>query len=208
MSPRYRWVIRDTMLVMFATRLASISILVAVLNCIAATAQAATIQLRYTVLMNGKAAGSEVDTYREDGYIDSQFEFNDRGRGPKITAHYRISPAGLPLSPEITGNDYLKAPVDEHFRIEQGVGRWKSTSESGQVSRPGFYVSNNGPAVEVALLVNALSKAGKTPVDLLPSRPGEAGAIDRCDRRESRSKIAYHREPSESPALSKSGALA
>ena len=161
--------IRYTILVMFATRLASISILVAVLNCLVVTTQAATHQLRYTVLMNGKAAGSEVDTYREDGHIDSQFEFNDRGRGPKITAHYRISPTGMPLRTDITGNDYLKAPVDEHFGIEQGVGHWKSTSESGQGSRPGFYVSNNGPAVELALLVNALSKAGKTPVDLLPA---------------------------------------
>ena len=37
---------------------------------------------------------------------------------------------------------------------------------------PGFYVSNNGPAAESALLVGALLKAKGSPVKLLPA--GEA----------------------------------
>jgi len=39
--------------------------------------------LRYAIVSNNKVAGSEVDTYGPDGRIDSAFEFNDRGRGPK-----------------------------------------------------------------------------------------------------------------------------
>jgi hypothetical protein len=97
--------------------------------------------LRYTILMNGRTAGSEVDTYNPNGKIDSAFEFNDRGRGPKIAAHYLIAQDGLPLRTDITGNDYLKAPVDEHFVFENGVARWKSTSEEGQATALGFYVS-------------------------------------------------------------------
>ena len=130
------------------------------------------ITLRYTVLSNAKVAGSEVDTYHPDGRIDSAFEFNDRGRGPKVSALYVLGSDGLPQRTDITGNDYLKAPVNEHFAIENGVARWKSTSENGQTSSAGFYISNNGPAAESSLLVNALFKAKDGSVKLLPG--GEA----------------------------------
>jgi hypothetical protein len=134
----------------------------------AATAQT----LHYTIFSNGRVAGSEVDAYGPDGRIDSTYEFNDRGRGPKVAAHYVVRADGLPSGTDITGNDYLKAPVDEHFFIENGVAHWRSTSENGQASTPGFYISNNGPAAETALLVAALLKAKGAPVKLLPA--GEA----------------------------------
>jgi len=128
--------------------------------------------LRYTIVSNGKTQGSEVDTYGADGRIDSAFEFNDRGRGPKISAHYVINASSVPLRTDLTGNDYLKAPIDEHFAVENGRAHWKSTSEDGSATVDGFYVSNNGPAAESALLVAALLKAKDVPVKLLPA--GEA----------------------------------
>ena len=129
----------------------------------------APLELRYSFLTNGKPAGSEVDTFTSDGKIESHFEFNDRGRGPKIVARYTLSPNGLPLTTDITGNDYLKAPVDEHFALRDGVTKWQSTSESGQSPKPGFYISNNGPALESALLISALVKAAPSALDLLPA---------------------------------------
>ena len=128
--------------------------------------------LRYTILSNGRIAGSEVDTYGPNGRVDTTYEFNDRGRGPRIEAHYVIGSDGLPQRSDLTGNDYLKAPVDEHFAIENGTAHWKSTSENGQASTAGFYISNNGPTAESAFLVAALLKAEGAPVKLLPS--GEA----------------------------------
>ncbi len=125
--------------------------------------------IRYSIVSNGRNAGSEVDAFSADGHIDSAFEFNDRGRGPKIEAHYIFAADGTPLRTDITGNDYLKAPVDEHFSVEAGSGHWKSTSEHGQAPAPGFYISNNGPASETAMLVAALLKAKGTPVKLFPA---------------------------------------
>lgn len=137
------------------------------------TSEAVALQtFRYTIVSNGKTAGSEVDTYSAGGHIDSTFEFNDRGRGPKIEAHYVVAPDGSPQRVDIIGNDYLKAPVDEHFALEGGVGHWKSTSENGQAPAPAFYVSNNGPAAESAMLADALLKAKDAPVKLFPG--GEA----------------------------------
>jgi hypothetical protein len=115
--------------------------------------------LRYTISSNGTVAGSEVDTYLPDGRVESTFEFNDRGRGPKISAVYVLDSGGLPVRVDETGNDYLKAPVNEHFEVKNGVAHWKSTTENGQAPAGGFYVSNNGAAAETAFLVAALEKA-------------------------------------------------
>jgi hypothetical protein len=78
----------------------------------------------------------------------------------------------LLLRADLTGNDYLKAPVDEHFAVKDAIAVWKSTSESGQAHAAGFYISNNGASAESALLVGALLKAKNVPVKLLPA--GEA----------------------------------
>jgi imidazolonepropionase-like amidohydrolase len=163
--------IRGTNRLVLKPRSISLSVLAVFAACAAcATAQSAhETTLRYAILTNGKPAGSEVDTFHADGTIESHFEFNDRGRGPKIVARYTLGPNGLPITTDITGNDYLKAPVDEHFSFANGTAKWQSTSESGRSARPGFYISNNGSSVESALLVAALVKAGTSPVDLFPA---------------------------------------
>jgi hypothetical protein len=157
---------------MFVLRLASLSALLFAVSHLCAADAAAPQTLRYTILMNGTVAGHGVDTYSPGGHIDCTFEFNDRGRGPQIAAHYIIAADGLPLRTDVTGNDYLKAPVEEHFAVEDGLAHWKSTSENGQAPASGFYISNNGPAAESALLVGALLKAKDVHVKLLPA--GEA----------------------------------
>src|SRR5215831_9253851 len=114
-----------------------LAVLCPVLSLSAADQQ--SLSLRYTILMNGRQAGSEVDTFDPNGPLDSSFEFNDRGRGPRLSAHYAIGADGLPMRTDVTGNDYLKAPVDEHFAFENGRAHWKSTSEAGQAGSSGFY---------------------------------------------------------------------
>ena len=157
---------------MSALRLASFCALLFVGSHLRAGDVARLQTLRYTILSNDRMAGTEVDVYSPGGHIDSTFEFNDRGRGPNIAAHYILAADGSPQRSDITGNDYLKAPVDEHFSVEAGVGHWKSASEDGQAAMPGFYVSNNGPAAELALLVSALLNAKDAAIRLFPA--GEA----------------------------------
>lgn len=126
----------------------------------------------YSIISNGTMAGSGEDVYRPDGEIASRYEFNDRGRGPKVGAHYRLAPDGTLLQADLTGNDYLKAPVDEHFDVTGGQARWHSTGEQGSARAGGVYITVNGPPSELALLVAALVKAKGAPLNLLPA--GEA----------------------------------
>jgi len=156
---------------MFSFRLALLSLLVCIWQPIAVAAPAPQ-TLRYTISSNGRVAGSEVDTYLSDGHVECTFEFNDRGRGPKISAVYLLDANGLPIRVDESGNDYLKAPVDEHFDVKGGLAHWKSTAENGNAPVGAFYVSNNGAAAELAFLVAALQKAHGAPVHLLPA--GEA----------------------------------
>lgn len=151
----------------FGFHLALVCLLTGTLHTAAIAAEAQT--LRYTISSNGHAAGNEVDIYLPDGRVESTYEFNDRGRGPKISANYTLDSNGTPVRVDESGNDYLKAPVDEHFAIKDGVARWKSTAENGQGSAGGFYVSNNGAKAELAFLVVALQKAHGAPVRLLPA---------------------------------------
>jgi hypothetical protein len=157
---------------MLMPRVALLSLLVCAWQPITVAATAPPATLRYTISSNGKVAGDEVDTYLPGGRVETTFEFNDRGRGPKVSANYVLDPNGLPLRVDETGNDYLKAPVDEHFEVKDGIAHWKSTAENGNAPAGAFYVSNNGAAAETAFLVAALEKAHGAPVRLFPA--GEA----------------------------------
>lgn len=157
---------------MLTLRLLLLSLLVCGVTEPIAVAASGPQVLRYSISSNGKVAGSEVDTFLPGGRVESTFEFNDRGRGPKISAVYMLDSNGLPVRVDETGNDYLKAPVDEHFEVNNGVAHWKSTAEDGHAPAGGFYVSNNGAGAETAFLVAALERTHGAAVHLLPA--GEA----------------------------------
>jgi imidazolonepropionase-like amidohydrolase len=133
---------------------------------------ATTRTLRYAIVTAGQKAGTEVDTFSSGGKLTSTFEFNDRGRGPKIEAQYLIGQDGIPRRTDITGVDYYKAPVDEHFSTERRQAQWKSTAEEGHAPAGSFYVAINSPSAETALLAQKLVKAGTAGVKLFPA--GEA----------------------------------
>lgn len=54
---------------------------VSLLACAAARAET-----RYTVLMMGKPAGAQTANVKSSGEREYTFEYNDRGRGPKLTS--------------------------------------------------------------------------------------------------------------------------
>jgi imidazolonepropionase-like amidohydrolase len=128
---------------------------------------------RYTILMAKGPSGVHKSWTDADGARRFYFEFNDRGRGPAIAERVVLGPDGYPTSIEITGHDYLKAPIDERYIARRGKGwtvSWKNAAESSGVTRdtPAFYLPMNDASID--LLEPLLLKAGKVP--LLPQ--GEA----------------------------------
>ncbi|MGH9440972.1 MAG: amidohydrolase family protein [Thermoanaerobaculia bacterium] len=147
---------------------------VVVLSALVSPVQAASRKTEYSVLMMEQPAGTETATSLPGGQWTIEFEFNDRGRGPKLTSRLRLDESGIPTGVGISGVNYLKVPVDEKFGISAGRARWKSASESGEkpADPKAFYLSLNGAPQEIGFLARALLRARGEKLALLPD--GEA----------------------------------
>jgi hypothetical protein len=130
--------------------------------------------LRYTVNISGNRAGSQLVIREADTAYRVHFDFNDRGRGPKVDTRIVLDRRGLPTAITISGNDYLKAPVDERFTLVDGTASWSSSAEKGSVAvaAPAFYLALNAPPEMLATLARALNAAPGHRLALLPT--GEA----------------------------------
>jgi imidazolonepropionase-like amidohydrolase len=135
---------------------------------------------RYGVLLAGNRAGVLAAWTTPDGSHHSFFAFNDRGRGPRLTTRAVIDGSGVITELQTTGNDYLKSPVDERFRIAGGKASWSNESEKGEktLSGPALYTPLNSSLpdeIEAALIA---APGGRLP--LLPE--GEASIERVADR--------------------------
>jgi imidazolonepropionase-like amidohydrolase len=132
--------------------------------------------------MTGNLAGQQAIWTASDDTRHIFFQFNDRGRGPKTTSIFRLDPSGVPLSEVITGNDYLKSPVNETYALEAGTAHWQNESEQGEkkISAPAFYSSLHGAPAEIALLARAaLQNGGK--IALLPDGESRVQRLTELD---------------------------
>jgi hypothetical protein len=133
------------------------------------------------IFMQGNLAGSQTVDVQSDGTVRAEYSFNDRGRGDHITANWKLDSAGVPIEYDGRGNDYMKAPVEEHFEIKNGRASWKNRSEQGEqtISGEAFYLPMNAPPEFLGVLARALLKAPNHKLPLLPA--GEA-AIEKLGK--------------------------
>jgi cytosine/adenosine deaminase-related metal-dependent hydrolase len=131
---------------------------------------------RYAVLIAGNRAGVLAAWVSPDGVHHTFFAFNDRGRGPSITTRVVLDATGVITELDATGNDYLKAPVNERFRLAGGKASWSSDAEKGEkrLTAPALYAPMSGTLTdetEAALLA--------APGHRLPLLPEGEASIDR-----------------------------
>ena len=128
--------------------------------------------IRYSFSLAGNRAGVLAVWITPDGARHNFFAFNDRGRGPKIMTRIAVDRAGIPTEVDATGNDYLKGPVEEHFRLAEGKATWSNKAEKGEkrLGSPAFYVPID--AVLTGEMETALLAAPGGRLPLLPE--GEA----------------------------------
>jgi len=126
------------------------------------------------ILIQGNPAGTQTEETQSDGTVNAEYSYNDRGRGDHITASWKLDSAGVPIEYDGRGNDYMKAPIEEHFEIKNGRASWKNRSEHGEqaVNREEFYLPMNAPPEFFAVLARALLKSPNHKLPLLPA--GEA----------------------------------
>jgi len=148
---------------------APIAALVSFLVITAAAPVQAEEKRHYDWVTADAVSGSHVLVIREDGTRVSDFEFNDRGRGPKIHEELKIGENGMLQSLQVSGHSYMGAPADESFQVENGIARWRSTLEQGEAQAGAFYWANDGTTEQLALLARALLAAPSGKLDLLPA---------------------------------------
>jgi imidazolonepropionase-like amidohydrolase len=126
------------------------------------------------IVIQGNAAGNQTVQTDAAGAARAEYSYNDRGRGDHIVATWKLDAAGVSTEYEGRGNDYMKAPIEERFEIQNGKARWKNRSEQGEQALAGeaFYVPANPPPEFAGVLARALLKAPGHKLSLLPA--GEA----------------------------------
>jgi Amidohydrolase family len=138
-------------------------------------AQALAAERTDKILIQGNPAGTQTVKEEAGGGVRVEYSYNDRGRGDHIVATWKLDAAGVPIEYEGKGNDYMKAPVEEHFEIKNGKASWKNRSEQGEqpVTGEAFYLPMSAPPEFSGVLARALLKAPNHKLPLLPA--GEAG---------------------------------
>src|SRR5262249_19745878 len=101
----------------------------------------------YDIQILDQLAGQMAAWTAPDGKLHVFYQFNDRGRGPKTYSRFTFDKTGIPTDVETDGNDYLKDPVHESFKLANGVAVWKNKAEQGstKLDAPAFYASMFGP---------------------------------------------------------------
>src|ERR1700674_1405257 len=125
---------------------------------------------RFVVLFSDRLAG-HLKVWNEGQENVSDYEYNDRGRGPHIRERLTLNPSSYITRATISGHNYLKDTVDERFSYDNGTASWKNHVE-GEGSKTGplvFYSSLDGTPAETDPIVQALLKAGGRPVPLFPA---------------------------------------
>src|SRR3954465_12149612 len=98
------------------------------------------------IFIQGNPAGTQT-VKEEAGAFRVEYSYNDRGRGDHIVATWKVDAAGVLTEYDAKGNDYMKAPVEEHFDIKNGKASWKNRSEQGDAAVKGeaFYLPMSAP---------------------------------------------------------------
>jgi hypothetical protein len=129
---------------------------------------------RYTVVLGGTRAGAMTVQATGESTYTIHFEYNDRGRGPKLDSTIELDAGSTPARIETNGNDYMKGPIAERFEHTKNRGAWSASGGGGSRAVPdrAFYLSFDGTPFETGLLARVLLRQPRRTIALLPE--GEA----------------------------------
>ena len=128
--------------------------------------------IEYLALVDGgKQAGHQTVVHGDDGVTRVDFLFKDNGRGPELKEEYVLAADGTFSTYAVKGTSTFGAPVDESFRVENGVAIWKSTSDAGEQSLTAgaAYSPLGGSPQSLAVAFSALGRRADGKLPLIPS---------------------------------------
>jgi imidazolonepropionase-like amidohydrolase len=135
---------------------------------LAAAAQAQDAPRTDEILILGNHAGTQTVATLPDGSVRTEYQYNDRGRGDHLIATWKLDAAGLPVDYQVSGNDYMKTPVEETLHVVNGRATWQARTQHGEAPAGGFYLPASAPPEFMGVLARALLKAPQHRLALLP----------------------------------------
>jgi imidazolonepropionase-like amidohydrolase len=125
---------------------------------------------RYVVLTVGKPSGKQLVWSNAPNNINYFFQYNDRGRGPKIKVTIQAKD-GAVISRKTEGVDYFKGDASELFEITNGLAKWKNKIEEGQKQITGsvIYSPFNSAPGEIELSLQAALRSPHHEIESLPA---------------------------------------
>lgn len=123
----------------------------------------------YDWITAGQVSGSLQLRIDAEGVREAEFEFNDRGRGPKIKERSEVDETGKLVSLQISGRAYMGATVAERFQADGESVNWSSTLETGQAVAGAYYWPGDGSPEQMALLARALLLSENSSLPLYPA---------------------------------------
>lgn len=149
------------------------------------------------ILILGNPAGSQSVSATAAG-AHAEYSYNDRGRGDHVVADWKLDAAGVPVEYAGKGNDYMKVPVEESFRLANGKASWSNRTEHGEraVAGEAFYIPANAPPEMLGVLARALLKAPDHRLPLLPegeARIEAAGTAQVADAAGAKVTLSHYR---------------
>lgn len=123
----------------------------------------------YRVLSGGNDVGHlRVDI--EGSQVAIDYDYKNNGRGPTIAEELTLDGNGYPINWQITGASTFGNPIDEMFRIENGMASWRDATGTGEaeIGEARFYVDQNGSPWSLALLARALLADEDNSMPILP----------------------------------------
>ncbi|HEY2514785.1 MAG TPA: amidohydrolase family protein [Polyangiaceae bacterium] len=141
-------------------------------------AAAPDVTIQYEILFGDRLAGHSKLVRHGDGSYDEDFEFTDRGRGPKLHTRTELADGLIPTRIEVAGHDYLHREVHELATCQADHCTWKNEIDPGEGPR-GFYVGlNSGAPSEVFLRA---ARAASDGLALLPGGKARVRSVAETD---------------------------
>ncbi len=126
--------------------------------------------VEYDVIFRENHAGTYKKWQTGKRQFKFQYSYSDRGRGPKYDETITLSPKNYITSQTITGVNYRKVKVNEHFSIKDTIAKWVNPKEisEGSYNDDQLYFRYNGSPAAYEIIAQLLLASHRNEIKLYP----------------------------------------
>jgi len=124
----------------------------------------------YDVIFRESKAGVYKKWQEGSGSYGYYYTYTDRGRGPVLSEQITLDNNGFIKSQSISGVNYLKDSVYEHFEVNGNLAQWTNSAgkDQGEFSSDALYFRYDGTPASYEILAQGLMNVENKSVELYP----------------------------------------